>query len=109
MPDVASPAPRTHRPLTVAAILLSMFMAAMEATVVATAMPTVVADLGGLELYGWVGAVYMLASTVTIPLFGKLADILGRKPIMFVGLGAFMVGSMGSGMSHSMVALILFR
>jgi multidrug resistance protein len=99
----------THRPLTVVAILLSLFMAAMEATVVATAMPTVVTDLGGLELYGWVSAAYMLASVVTIPLYGKLADIHGRKPVMLFGLAVFLVGSMASGLSHTMLQLIAFR
>ena len=62
-----------------------MFMSAMEATVIATAMPTVIADLRGVELYGWVGAIYMLATTVTIPIWGKLADVWGRKAVMFVG------------------------
>ncbi|HMJ15523.1 MAG TPA: MFS transporter, partial [Polyangiaceae bacterium] len=84
---------QTHRPLTVVAILLSMFMAAMEATVVATAMPTVIAELHGLELYGWVGAVYMLATTVTIPLWGKASDLWGRKPMMLAGLVVFLIGS----------------
>src|SRR3954467_14167160 len=97
----------THRPVTVVALLLSMFMAAMEATVVATAMPTVVADLGGIELYGWIGAVYMLASTITMPLYGKLADIVGRKPVMYLGLVLFMVGSMASGLSRSMIQLVV--
>ncbi len=67
-------APPQSRALVVFALLLSMFMAAMEATVIATAMPTVIADLGGIHLYGWVGASYLLASTVTVPLYGKLAD-----------------------------------
>jgi EmrB/QacA subfamily drug resistance transporter len=100
---------KTHRPLAVVAILLSIAMAALEATVVATAMPTVVGDLGGLELYGWVGAVYMLGTTVTIPLYGKLADLYGRKPIMFLGLALFLAGSMASGMSRTMTQLIAFR
>jgi len=84
-------------------------MAAMEATVVATAMPTVVAELGGLELYGWVGAVYLLGSTVTMPIYGKLSDLYGRKPLMLVGIAIFLLGSMASGLSHSMVQLIAFR
>jgi EmrB/QacA subfamily drug resistance transporter len=99
----------SHRPLTVVAILLSMFTAAMEATVVATAMPSVVSELHGLELYGWVGALYMLASTVTIPLWGKIADLWGRKPSMLAGLGIFLVASLACGLSQSMLALIAFR
>jgi EmrB/QacA subfamily drug resistance transporter len=86
-----------------------MFMAAMEATVVATAMPTVVADLSGLELYGWVGSIYMLATTVTIPLWGKLSDLRGRKPVMLTGLAVFLLGSVASGTAGSMKALIAFR
>lgn len=100
---------QTHRPLTVVAVLLAMFMAAMEATVIATAMPTTVADLGGIELYGWVGAIYMLASTVTMPLYGKLSDLYGRKPMLFTGLGIFLLGSVLSGLSTSMTQLIIFR
>lgn len=100
---------QTNRPLTVVALLLAMFMAAMEATVVATAMPTVVADLGGLELYGWVGAVYMVANTVSIPLYGKLADLHGRRPILLLGLALFVSGSIASGLSASMFQLIAFR
>ncbi len=105
----SSSSPRSSRPLTVAAILLAMFMSAMEATVVATAMPTVVADLHGIELYGWVGAIYMLAVTVTIPTWGKLADVLGRKPVLLAGLGLFLAGSMGSGAATSMQMLIVMR
>ncbi|WXB00140.1 MFS transporter [Pendulispora brunnea] len=84
-------------------------MAAMETTVVATAMPTVVADLGALELYGWVGAVYLLGNTVAMPIYGKLSDIYGRKSLMMVGITLFLIGSMASGLSQSMVQLIAFR
>ena len=104
------PSPTTeNRKLVVTAILLAMFMSAMEATVVATAMPTVVSELSGLELYGWVGSIYMLATTVTIPLWGKLADLYGRKPVMLAGLVVFLVGSIASGMATDMRSLILFR
>ncbi len=101
--------PKNNRPLTLVALLLAMFLAAMEATVVATAMPSVVADLHGLELYGWVGAVYMLSGTVSMPLFGKVADVVGRKPVLLGALGVFLVGSILSGFSRSMVELIAFR
>ncbi len=97
------------RRLTLAAILLSMFLAAMEATVVATAMPSVIADLHGLELYGWVGAIYMLSSTLTMPLYGKVADLYGRKPVLLGALVVFLVGSVASGFAHSMLALVAFR
>ncbi|HYK25441.1 MAG TPA: MDR family MFS transporter [Steroidobacteraceae bacterium] len=98
-----------HRPLTVVGVLLSMFMAAMEATIIATAMPTVVEKLGGIEYYGWVGAVYLLTSTVGMPLYGKLSDLYGRKRIMVLSMAIFLVGSMASGLSRSMTQLILFR
>jgi MFS family permease len=98
-----------NRPLVVTAILLSMFLSAMEATVVSTAMPTVVSELRGIELYGWVGAIYMLATTVTIPVWGKLADVIGRKPIMIAGLLVFLAGSIGCGFASSMLFLVIMR
>ena len=100
---------KTSRPLTVVGVLLAIFMAAMEATVVGTAMPTVVEKLGGIEYYGWVGAVYLLAATVTMPLYGKLADLYGRKPIMLLGMAIFLGGSIASGVSSSMTQLIFSR
>ncbi|MGH8258644.1 MAG: MDR family MFS transporter [Steroidobacteraceae bacterium] len=98
-----------HRPLTVVGVLLSMFMAAAEATIIATAMPTVVEKLGGIEYYGWVGAIYLLTSTVTMPLYGKLSDLYGRKPVMLLSMVVFLAGSVASGFSRSMAQLILFR
>jgi EmrB/QacA subfamily drug resistance transporter len=100
---------RHDRRLTVTALLLSMFMAAMEATVVGTAMPTVIADLGGLSLYGWVGSAYLLASTVSVPVYGKLADVYGRKPLLLFGIALFLVGSLASGGAQTIVTLILAR
>jgi EmrB/QacA subfamily drug resistance transporter len=99
----------THRPWTVVAILLSMFLAAMEMTVVSTAMPTVIGDLGGLHLYAWAFAAYMLTSTVTVPIYGKLADLRGRKPVMLAGLALFLAGSFACGHADSMAELIAFR
>ena len=86
-----------------------MFMAAMEMTVVSTAMPTVVAELGGALHYAWVFTAYMLTSTVTVPIYGKLADLYGRKPVILVAMALFLVGSMASGQSHTMTQLIVFR
>ena len=102
-------ASRTHRPLTVVALMLSLFLAAVETTVVTTAMPSVVAELHGLELYGWVFTSYLLAATVTAPIHGKLADLYGRKPVLLVGLALFLVGSVLAGQATGMVALIAFR
>src|SRR5262245_27071440 len=84
-------------------------MAALEATVVATAMPTVIAELGGIQLYGWVTAGYLAASTVSVPVYGKLADLRGRKPFLLLGIAFFLVGSMASGLSQTMAQLIAFR
>jgi len=100
---------KIERRLTVTGVLFSMSMAAMEATIVSTAMPTVVEQLGGIEYYGWVGAVYLLTSTVSMPLYGKLSDIYGRKPILMLSMVAFLVGSMASGFAQSMTQLIVFR
>ncbi|MFB3909451.1 MAG: MDR family MFS transporter [Candidatus Eisenbacteria bacterium] len=100
---------KTNRTMVVIALLLSVFMAAMEFTVVSTAMPTVIGDLGGIRLYSWVFTAYMLASTVTVPIYGKIADLRGRKPVMLFGLVLFLLGSMASGQAHSMPQLIAFR
>lgn len=105
-----SPLPRrTHRPLTVVALVLALFMAAMEMTVVSTAMPTVVAELGGALHYAWVFSAYMLATTVMVPIHGKLADLYGRKPVMLLSMAIFLAGSMASGQARTMTALIVFR
>jgi EmrB/QacA subfamily drug resistance transporter len=100
---------KTHRPATVAALLLALFMGAMEMTVVSTAMPTVVAELGGALHYAWVFTAYMLTSTVTVPIYGKLADLHGRKPVMMVAMALFLIGSMASGQARTMGQLIVFR
>src|ERR1700758_2749695 len=84
---------RARRRLVLAACTMAVFMAAVEATIVATAMPSIVGALGGLDLYGWVFAAYLLASSVTIPIYGKLADLYGRKPVFFLGAAIFLVGS----------------
>jgi EmrB/QacA subfamily drug resistance transporter len=99
----------THRPLTVVALILSLFMGALEATVISTAMPTVIGDLGGINHYSWVFTAYLLASTVTVPINGKLADLYGRKPIILIGIALFLLGSVASGMAQSMTELIVFR
>jgi EmrB/QacA subfamily drug resistance transporter len=99
----------TNRRATVFALLASIAMSALEATVVGTAMPTVIADLGGIDRYGWVGAAYMLASTVSMPLYGKLADLYGRRPTLIFGIVLFCIGSFGSGAAVSMDMLIVAR
>ncbi len=101
--------PLSRRAVVVTGLLCSVFLAALEATVVATAMPTVIAELGGVEHYSWVFSAYLLASTVTVPVYGKLADLYGRKPLLLFGIALFLVGSMASGLSRSMTELIAYR
>lgn len=100
---------RDHRTPVLFALILTMALVAMDTTIVATAIPQVVADLGGFSLVGWVFSVYLLAQTVTIPIYGKLADLYGRKPILVIGVVIFLAGSLLSAISWSMVALIIFR
>jgi len=106
---VALPVRATNRPLTVVALLLGMFLAAMEMTVVSTAMPTAVGDLGGIHLYAWAFTSYMLAATVTVPIHGKLADLYGRKPVLLAGIALFLAGSFACGHARSMEQLVAFR
>ena len=99
----------TKRLTVTIGILIGMFLAAMEATVVGTAMPTVISALGGLELYSWVFSAYLLASTVTVPAWGKLSDLYGRRPLYLWAISIFLLGSVLSGQAQSMTQLIAFR
>lgn len=90
-------------------VMTGMFIAALEATVVGTAMPTVIATLGGLNRYSWVFTAYIVTSTVTVPVWGKLSDLYGRRLLYQVGIGIFLLGTLLSGMSASMTQLIVFR
>jgi len=90
-------------------IMTGMFLAALEATVIGTAMPTVIASLGGLNHYSWVFSAYLITSTVTVPVWGKLSDIYGRRVLYQVGIAIFLLGSVLSGFSTSMTQLIVFR
>ncbi|MGZ3345951.1 MAG: MDR family MFS transporter [Caulobacteraceae bacterium] len=95
--------------VTLAAVMITLFLSALDQTIVSTAMPRVVAELKGLELYPWVTTIYLLTSTVMVPIWGKLGDLYGRKAIMISGIGLFVLGSWLSGLSQSMVELIGFR
>ena len=106
------PAPEAvarRRPWVLAAMMLAMFMAAVEATIVGTALPTIVAELGGFRWFSWVFSIYLLATAVTIPLYGRLADMYGRKPVFYAGATLFLLGSALCGFSRSMGQLIAFR
>jgi EmrB/QacA subfamily drug resistance transporter len=103
---VLSPA---RRRVATAGVLTGTALAALEATVVGAAMPTVVASLGGLEHYSWVFSAYLLTSTVTVPIWGKLSDLYGRRPLYQVGVALFLLGSVLSGASQTMGQLVAFR
>src|SRR4029450_9013892 len=92
-----------------AGLLLGMLLAALDQTIVSTALPSIVRDLGGLEHYSWVFSAYMLASTVTVPLYGKLSDLYGRRPFFLLGIVLFSTGSVLSGVAGSMAMLIVGR
>ncbi|HEX3016051.1 MAG TPA: MFS transporter [Desulfobacteria bacterium] len=103
------PSGLTNRPLVLAAIILATFMGAIEATIVATAMPSIVGDLGGFALFSWAFSAFLLTQAITIPIYGKLADLFGRKPVFAVGVVIFLVGSIYCGLARTMETLIFFR
>ena len=109
MTPEAPPTKTTHRALVIASIMASMAMVAIEATIVSTVMPQIASELGGLHLYSWVFASFLLAQTAMTVVFGKLSDLYGRKPVMFAGIAIFLVGSLLAGFSWSMPAMICFR
>ena len=95
--------------IVIGALMLGMFLAALDQTVVSTALPTIVGDLNGASHLSWVVTAYLLASTVSTPLWGKLGDLYGRKIFFQAAIVLFLIGSALSGLSHSMIELILFR
>jgi EmrB/QacA subfamily drug resistance transporter len=100
---------QARRRLVLAACLIATFMAAVESTIVATIIPTIVGDLGGFNLFTWVFTVYLLTQAVTIPAYGRLADLYGRKPVFFVGTVLFLVGTILCGLAWNMPTLVCFR
>jgi EmrB/QacA subfamily drug resistance transporter len=99
----------TRRRAVTAACMMAIFMAAVEVTIVATAMPTIIAELGGAHFFSWVFAAYLLTQAVTTPIYGRLADIHGRKRVFVAGSSLFLVGSAACGFTWSMASLVLFR
>lgn len=99
----------TKRKGVVIALLIATFLTAIEGTIVSTAMPKIVGDLGGSSLYTWVISLYLLAAVISTPVYGKLADLYGRKLMFTIGTIVFLVGSMLSGLSQSMEQLVIFR
>lgn len=101
--------PQRQIVLILISVMLGMLLSAIDQTVVGTAMPRIVADLHGLKEYAWVTTSYLLASTVMVPLYGKLSDLYGRKPFYLLGMALFLLGSALSGTSQNMTQLILYR
>ena len=100
---------KLRRPFVLASVMAAMFMIAIEATIVSTAMPQIAGQLGDLHLYSWVFSAFLLTQTATTVVFGKLADLYGRKPVLLVGIGVFLVGSVLCGVAWSMPSLVVFR
>jgi EmrB/QacA subfamily drug resistance transporter len=116
---VSSPAParvprsevglRSTRGPVLLAVMLSTGLVAIDATILAAAVPAVVRDVGGLTQFPWLFSVYVLAQAISIPVYGKVADLVGRKPVLLVGIAVFLVGSLLCGIGWSMGSLIVFR
>src|SRR5262245_45720971 len=106
-PPVVLPHPVRMRIL--GAVMIGVFLAALDQTVVGTALPKIITDLGGNDLYTWAFTAYLLTSTISGPLYGKLSDLFGRRPIMLFGIGVFMIGSLLAGLSQEMWQLVAAR
>jgi len=100
--------PRAKQGIVVA-IMLALFLGALDQTIVGTALPRIITELNGASLYTWVVTIYLLASTVTVPIYGKLSDMYGRKPLLLIGVGLFLIGSALAGLSQNIEQLIIFR
>ncbi len=90
-------------------LVITTLISALDANIMQTASPTIVKQLGGMELFAWIFSVYMLASTVTVPLYGKLSDMYGRKRLLIISVAIFTIGSLLAGLANSMVSLIIYR
>jgi EmrB/QacA subfamily drug resistance transporter len=117
-PSKASPASSHHagadlskraKQGIVVAIMLALFLGALDQTIVGTALPQIITELNGANLYTWVVTIYLLASTVTVPIYGKLSDMYGRKPLLLIGVSLFLIGSALAGLSQNIEQLIIFR
>ena len=116
MPDIAAQRGqisenRTHREILIimSALMMAMLLAALDQTIVATALPTIASDLHGLNEYSWVATAYLLTSAIATPIYGKLGDLFGRKKLFQISIIIFLIGSALSGLSQSMHQLIIFR
>lgn len=100
---------QTDRRMVVIAAMAATFLAALDSSIVGTAMPTIIGQLGGMAIFSWVFSIYLLTQTTTMPLYGRLCDIYGRKPVFVVAAALFLAGSILSGLSQSMWQLIIYR
>ncbi|MEP7179089.1 MAG: MDR family MFS transporter [Pseudonocardiales bacterium] len=100
---------RSERGPVLIALMLATALVAVDATIIATAVPSIVTDIGGFTEFPWLFSIYLLAQAVTVPVYGKLADLFGRKPVILFGIGLFLLGSILCGVAWSMPALIVFR
>jgi EmrB/QacA subfamily drug resistance transporter len=100
---------RSERGPILIAVMLSTGLVALDSTIIATAVPSIVTDLGGFEQFPWLFSIYLLTQAVTVPLYGKFADVLGRKPVMLFGIAVFLLGSVLCGAAWSMPVLIIAR
>jgi EmrB/QacA subfamily drug resistance transporter len=100
---------RSERGPVLAAVMLSTALIAVDSTIIATAVPSIVEDIGGFTEFPWLFSIYLLAQAVSVPIYGKLSDLFGRKPVILWGIGLFLVGSVMCGLAWSMGLLILFR
>ncbi|MGN6524364.1 MAG: MFS transporter [Actinomycetes bacterium] len=105
----SQPTGRDERLTVVFALMLSMALVALDSTIVATAVPDIVAQFGGFSQFPWLFSVYLLTQAVSVPLYGRFADLIGRRPVLLLGIGLFVLGSLLCGVAWSMLSLILFR
>src|ERR1044072_7325606 len=107
--DTAQRPATDRRGAVVAALMLAMALAALDSTIVSTAVPQIVGDLGGFSVFSWLFSGFLLAVTVTLPVYGKLSDTFGRKPVLIFGSALFLLGSLLCAVAWNMAALIAFR
>ena len=107
--EASQPMPRRQVVLTLAGVMLAMFLSSLDQTIVGTAMPQIIADLGGFAHYTWVTTAYLVGSTTVVPIVGRLTDMYGRKWFYIAGIAIFLLGSALSGLSQTMTQLIVFR
>src|ERR671932_887815 len=100
---------RSDRGPVLAAVMLCTGLVALDSTIIATAVPSIVRDLGGFAQFPWLFSIYLLTQAVTVPLYGKFADVVGRRPVLLLGIGLFVAGSVLCGAAWSMLSLIVFR